>query len=273
MLNGILGTGKTVTAKVLANETGLPVLLIPHAYNGLNTFLSYIQQDIVVLIDEYEKVYAGEEDEENDSSLLSLMDGTFTNSYRKIFILTTNNTWINKNMLNRPGRILYKKEFSNLNREQILEIVDDCLVEKQFRNETIDFMKPLSIITVDIVKNIVREINIHQESPFTCCKDLNIEFKDDEYQITLINQNGEERVLEEKVSTGVVNDFTTRARISVKRSRGLYIDNMNFHIVDKAEKDTEKFKVYDVENGKVEDWFWIRFDKHKHVHESFSGAF
>lgn len=218
LMNGIKGTGKTITAKILANELGLPVLIVSQNFPGLNDFLADIHQDIVVMIDEYEKAFDGSvteddygfEQKEGSSSLLTIMDGVYKNNHRKMFLLTTNKMWINENMLNRPGRIRYLKLFGDLTYAQITEIIDDCLEYPEYKKEIITFMKPLKIVTADIVKAVVSEVNIFNEPPEVCCRDLNVEFKEEEYDIIMIDKGNES--LAEGVPAKQIEQFMNTAR-------------------------------------------------------------
>ena len=193
----------------------MPIILINANFPHLNDFLSSIEQDVVVMIDEYEKVFDGSIDEDDygrdkssgSPTLLSLMDGTLKGSYRKLFILTTNKLWLNENMLNRPGRIRYLKRFGDLNREQIEEIIDDCLKYPEYKEDIIDYIKPLEIITVDIIKAIVSEINIYNEPPIECCEDLNLEFKSNKYSAIIVNEDGTESVMADDINIESYNSF------------------------------------------------------------------
>lgn len=160
IFNGIKGTGKTVTAEMICNELKMPVLIISLAFPGINNFINDIQQDIILFIDEFEKVY-----NEQDHSVLSIMDGALNNQYRKIFLLTTNNLYVNENLVERPGRVRYVKKFEGLSLKYITEIVDDKLVYKELKKEVIEFIATLQIITIDNVKAIIDEVNIHNEVP------------------------------------------------------------------------------------------------------------
>lgn len=218
LLNGIQGTGKTITGQMISNELNLPTILITGKYPGLNEYLSSFQQDITLFIDEYEKVFKGSISEDDydydrsdnskgDDTLLSLMSGVHTSAYRRFFILTTNKTWINENMLNRPGRLLFVKNFTDLKKEQIDEIISDLLVETKYKDEIYEYMKPLKIITIDIVKTIVNLVNIFKVCPQVACEDLNVEFKDECYDIYMIEKDKKETLLEERVAYNRVKTF------------------------------------------------------------------
>jgi len=172
LLNGLKGTGKTVTLKQIAKKLGQPIVLVDSAFeraDGLSSFLSSIPEDVTIVIDEYEKIF------ESSSVMLSLMDGAVSSGFRRFFILTTNNLNIDANLKQRPGRIRYLKHFASLKKEIVEEIIDDALEEKDFREECVDFIMGLNIITVDIVKSVVSEINLTGEGPADFREFINVE--------------------------------------------------------------------------------------------------
>ncbi len=173
LLNGVKGTGKTVTAKQICNKLELPVILIHTAYQGIPNFINDIQQDVIIFVDEFEKIY-----HDRDHSVLSIMDGAMDNGFRKTFLLTTNELYINENMIQRPGRIRYLKTYKDLTVEIIEEIVDDKLKYTELRAAVIDFISQLEVITVDIVKAVIDEVNIHNEDPILFKDIFNIKLSD-----------------------------------------------------------------------------------------------
>lgn len=273
LLNGVKGTGKSVTAKILSNELNLPVIMVSAKYAGLSNFLLDIHQDVVVLIDEYEKIYSNDdyndfrevqsgEEIQGDTSLLSVMDGVQTCKYRRFFILTTNHTWIDSNLLNRPGRLRYVRSFGDLSKEQILEIMDDMLLYPEWRNDILSFMKPLKIITADIVKAIVSEVNIFNENPNECCKDLNVENKDIEY--TVYTVEGDKK-----------HTITTEAKYADIRRfiepgsgwrNGIYLGENDFFIrpIEKPDYKNKTVKI----KGDDEEIIVIGFEKTVYSHKN-----
>lgn len=159
LFNGVKGTGKTVTAKIIANMMGLPIILVNSPYPGLANFIANISCPCVLLFDEFEKNFSKEEG--NDTMLLSIMDGVFNSAYRRIFILTTNELHINENFIGRPSRIRYRKSFGNLQPEVVIEYLNDNLNDKSRVKEIVEFIDTLEISTIDILKCIVDEVNIH----------------------------------------------------------------------------------------------------------------
>lgn len=160
LLNGTRGTGKTVTAKQIANKLDLPIVIVHSNYEGIPSFINEFQQDTIIFFDEYEKVY-----NDYDHFILTIMDGILDNNFRKVFLLTTNDLHVNANLLQRPGRIRYLNKFGDLSLEVIMEIIDDKLIHTELREECINFISSLETITVDIVSSILEEVNIHHESP------------------------------------------------------------------------------------------------------------
>ena len=164
MFNGVKGTGKTVTAKVLANKLNIPVIIVKGMGDlnpALMEYLSSFNFDCVYFFDEFEKNF-----KDDDASVLQIMDGVYNSEYRKIFLLTTNRTWVNENLLSRPSRIRYIKEFKNISKNLIEEYMEDNLIDKSAKNIVFDYIDTLEVSTIDILKTTVQEINIHGKDSF-----------------------------------------------------------------------------------------------------------
>lgn len=159
LLNGIKGTGKTVSSKIIANKVNQPIIVVNAPINGLETFLNTITQDITIFVDEYEKIYG------ESSKMLTIMDGALNSTYRRLFLLTTNELYVDRNIIQRPSRVRYLKMFNNLSPEVVEEVVNDILEYTEFKDDCINFISNLETITIDIVKAVLLEVNIHQESP------------------------------------------------------------------------------------------------------------
>lgn len=176
LLDGIKGTGKTVVAKELCNRLQLPVILVQSMGVDTNSKLikylsTSIDFDCIFFFDEYEKEF------KNSSDVLSFMDGTYNSIYRKVFLLTTNELKVDPNLLGRPSRIRYKKSFSNLSEEVTREILNDILEDKTAIEKVIELTHSMNIITIDLIKAIATEINIHGVEALPNIKEtFNIEF-------------------------------------------------------------------------------------------------
>lgn len=160
LLNGMKGTGKTVTAELIANTLQQPVIVVGFHHKKLVSFLNDIQQNVTVFVDEFEKIYDGWQ-----TSLLTIMDGAMKTKHRLFFLLTTNELRVDKNLLQRPGRVRYVKTYSDMPLEVIMEVVEDKLVHKHLKDVTVEFISQLPIITMDLISSVIEEVNIHEENP------------------------------------------------------------------------------------------------------------
>ena len=170
IFNGLKGTGKTLSAKLLCNALDLPVVIVQYPYEGLVNFLQSLCFECIVFIDEAEKTFKKGED---DDVLLRLIDGVY-NQTRKLYILTTNQLTLNDNLLGRPGRIRYRFEFGNLLPKAVKDYLDDNLLPEYADQckSILEQVDLLEISTIDILKALVDEVNIHGRLPKSQC--LNI---------------------------------------------------------------------------------------------------
>lgn len=159
IFNGLKGTGKTIAAKVLSNRLGLPVVVVSQPVEGLLEFVQSLCFECVILIDEAEKTF----DDEREV-LLKMIDGVYNDS-RKLYLLTTNRLTVDENLIGRPGRIRYIKEFGNLSAKAVENYIEDNLEDKSRRKDVLELVDSLVISTIDILKAIVDEVNIHGEVP------------------------------------------------------------------------------------------------------------
>ena len=159
ILNGTKGTGKTLSSKILCNKIGLPVIVINKIIDGMVSFIQSLEFECIILVDEAEKTFKRGED---DELLVKLIDGVYNKS-RKLYILTTNKLDINENLLGRTGIIMYIKEFGNLSNNAVKEFLDDNLKVPEQRKNIIELVDLLEISTIDILRNIVEEVNIHKK--------------------------------------------------------------------------------------------------------------
>lgn len=184
LLNGLKGTGKTVTSKIISNELNQPTILVSMNKEHIGNFINNIPQDITVFVDEYEKIFG------ESSSLLSIMDGAFNSIYRRVFIMTTNALYVDENMIQRPGRVRYLKKFDNLSPEVVEEIIDDVLIHKHLKKECVEFVSNLEKITVDIIKAVITEVNIHEEVPSEFQNVFNVKKLKGKYNVMLRDNDG-----------------------------------------------------------------------------------
>lgn len=176
ILAGFKGTGKTYTAKNICNQLGLPVIIVKY-FEGVVNYLSTIDSDCVFFFDEYDKEF------EEDTSVLSFMDGASNTNTRKVFLLTVNKMLINENLIGRPSRIRYVKRFNSLSIDIAKDILINNLSNGELLNPILELLKKVSFLTIDIVKSVAEELNIHND--INAIKDLlNITFN--KYAISVL---------------------------------------------------------------------------------------
>lgn len=118
------------------------------------------------------------------------MDGASNSEYRRVFLLTTNELRVESNMIQRPGRVRYLKTFDHLKPAIIKEIIDDILIHKQFTDECVQFISSLETITVDIVKAVLNEVNIHEEAPTAFEGIFNVKKLKGKYNVSIREEDG-----------------------------------------------------------------------------------
>ena len=91
ILSGQKGIGKSLFARVLAQkaiEANLPVITVNYYNPGIADFLASIEQEVVVIFDEFEKTFGKSENMDPQEEMLTLFDGL--DSGKKLFVITCN---------------------------------------------------------------------------------------------------------------------------------------------------------------------------------------
>lgn len=173
LFTGLKGSGKTLEAKKLCIESKLPVLVLTEALNIglLISFLSSINQEVVVLIDEFEKIF----DEEKQEQLLPLLDGVYNSKI--LFVLTSNSMNVSQYIKNRTGRIRYLKHFEGIDEETLTEVIADRLHDKDKEDELRGVLQLLTVVSIDNLISMIDEMNLFDESAKEVLKRLNIQLE------------------------------------------------------------------------------------------------
>lgn len=164
VLQGEKGSGKTLLARLLSEklrEQGVSTLLVnsPFAGESFNNFIGQIEQPIMILFDEFEKVY----DKERQTQLLTLLDGT--HSGKKLFVATLNDFYmVNDFMKNRPGRFYYSFRYEGLEEAEVRDYCKDNLRNQEKIDSVVTFSSTFSKFNFDILKAIVEEMNRYDEA-------------------------------------------------------------------------------------------------------------
>lgn len=177
ILSGDKGIGKSLFAKLLsikAVENGYPIIICDCHYPGIADFLGSIQQEVVVLFDEFDKTF-NQKKEESDAQaeMLTLFDGLYMG--KKMFIITCNEIrYLNDYLINRPGRFHYHFRFEYPTEAEVNEYMKDKVTE-EFWGEipaVVEFSKKVDL-NFDCLRAIAFELNMG--STFAeAAKDLNI---------------------------------------------------------------------------------------------------
>lgn len=162
ILSGQKGIGKSLFARVLAAkaiENGLPVIIVNEYIPGIANFLSSIEQEVVVIFDEFEKTFGEVEHSDPQEEMLSLFDGL--DNGKKLFVITCNETRkLNEYLLNRPGRFHYHFMINYPTENEIREYLKDKLLPDYYEviNSIVNFSRTINM-TYDYLRAIVFEIN------------------------------------------------------------------------------------------------------------------
>ena len=202
IFSGDKGIGKSIAARMLCEKAlalGYPVILIENNYAGLAQYIDSINQECVILFDEFEKIFKkhydrdeGESDYSNQEKLLNLFDGT--SKVKHLYIITCNNIWdISSFITNRPGRFHYHIRWQYPSEDEIIAYMKDKVDEKYHNeiNNVIEFATKVTL-NYDCLRAISFELNMGL--PFKeAIADLNIKNTEhDYYNIHVIFEDGSE---------------------------------------------------------------------------------
>ena len=244
LLNGAKGTGKTVTAKIMANKLGLPVIICDKSYGGLATFLASINHDCIFFFDEFEKNFRLKYDDDDDDEdaagedLLSIMDGVYNSDNCHIFLLTTNKLKVNDNLLSRPSRIRYLKSFSDVIDEKVLnEFIDDNLKYPEYKQEIIEFVVEDETFTYKNISLKGIKFNIYADEDIKTPDGNHLYYnKGDLVQTVTTDENG--YVKSKKLPLGKYY------LVEVETKENYVLDTKEYHF-ELTEKDNKTAIVYD----------------------------
>lgn len=194
ILSGDKGIGKSMFAKLLcmkALNDGYPVIIVDACYPGIARFIDSIDQECVILFDEFDKTYRSNRDNDDQAALLSLFDGT--SGGKKLFVVTCNELYgLNNFIINRPGRFHYHFRFDYPAPADIREYLTDKLDSNYYGeiNKVVEFSRKISL-NYDCLRAIAFELN--KGNAFAdAISDLNImTVEDEEYKVYLFFENGE----------------------------------------------------------------------------------
>lgn len=195
ILSGSKGIGKSIFARLLALQAmqrGIPVIIVEQFIPGIASYIESIEQEVIVLFDEFDKTFGKSEEGKPDpqTGLLSLFDGVAVG--KKLFVVTCNELYgLNDYLINRPGRFHYHFRFEYPCDNEIREYLCDKLDKDYWPqiDDVIAFSRKVDL-NYDCLRSIAFELNTGI-SFADAIKDLNIiNTHNMSYDIALHFENG-----------------------------------------------------------------------------------
>lgn len=193
ILSGQKGIGKSLFARILAIksiERQIPLINISEYIPGIASFLGSIEQEVIVLFDEFEKTFAPNDGGNPQEELLSLFDGI--DSGKKLFVITCNEVnKLNSYLINRPGRFHYHFSLTPPSAEEVNEYMMDKLMPQHHGliSEIVNFCL-YAEMSYDCLRAIAFELN-HGYSLKETLNDLNItKMNTPKYTVSVIFNDG-----------------------------------------------------------------------------------
>lgn len=135
ILSGDKGMGKSLFTQLLSAaviEKGMPVILATKPFPGIADFIESIDQEVLVVFDEFEKVFSlHDEGGESQDNLLGLFDGT--SQRKRLYAMTVNKLHlVSEYMVSRTGRFHYHFRFDYPTAAEIETYMQDKLEEQYY---------------------------------------------------------------------------------------------------------------------------------------------
>lgn len=249
ILSGDKGMGKSLMLRMLAErareQLALPTILVQHSTPGLASFLDELGE-VVVVFDEFEKVFPSNGEDDAQIQFLSLFDGL--SMTKRLYVLSVNDlNGVNQFMLNRPGRFHYHMRFAYPRPETVAAYLRDqvpgiCVAQV---DEVVEFSRKYDL-TFDHLRAIAFELR--RGEPFAeVIGDLNIkrmERADSFVEARVTWSNGEADVLAgpidlfDRDGAQTITDYDLdvslrfRVRDAVSTGEGYLLQSGAFELVD-----------------------------------------
>ena len=212
ILSGDKGIGKSLFSKLLsikAIESGYPLIIVNSYFPGVGEYLAEIDQEVVVLFDEFDKTFELSEQSRRDSDgekrspqteMLTLFDGVAQG--KKLFVVTCNDiNALSKFIVNRPGRFHYHFRFEYPTSTEIEEYLMDSLytdkAKEQIKN-VIAFSQKTKL-NYDCLRSIAFELNLGLTFK-EAIQDLNIlNLEHEHYTLAIYMSNGARLVVKNRI--------------------------------------------------------------------------
>ena len=211
ILSGDKGIGKSLFSKLLsikAIESGYPLIIVNSYFPGVGEYLAEIDQEVVVLFDEFDKTFELSEQSRRDSDgekrspqteMLTLFDGVAQG--KKLFVVTCNDiNALSKFIVNRPGRFHYHFRFEYPTAAEIEEYLIDSLDTDKAKEEikNVVAFSQKTKLNYDCLRSIAFELNLGLTFK-EAIKDLNIlNIEYEHYTLAIYMSNGARLVVKNR---------------------------------------------------------------------------
>ena len=211
ILSGDKGIGKSLFSKLLsikAIESGYPLIIVNSYFPGIGEYLAEIDQEVVVLFDEFDKTFElserGRRDNDGEkrspqTEMLTLFDGVAQG--KKLFVVTCNDiNALSKFIVNRPGRFHYHFRFEYPTATEVEEYLIDSLNTDKAKEEikNVVAFSQKTKLNYDCLRSIAFELNLGLTFK-EAIKDLNIlNLEYEHYTLAIYMSNGAKLVVKNR---------------------------------------------------------------------------
>lgn len=174
LLSGLKGSGKTLMAKKMAMQSGLPIIVVDKETRcgEIEQFFSQITVPTCVIFDEIDKYW-------NTRYLLGFLDGVKPTGKKLVICTCNDEDEIDEYLNDRCSRIRYKKTFEGLDLNVVEYVIDSIIDNEEKAKDAASYVyNTLKVISYDNVITFAEELKTYPDQSFDdIVKDLNIEKK------------------------------------------------------------------------------------------------
>lgn len=162
LLSGMKGSGKTLMAKKIAKESGLPIIVVDSKVSSedIEPFFAKITNDVCVIFDEIDKYWT-------TRYLLTFLDGVKPTCKKMVIATCNDEKEISTYLNDRCSRIRYKKRFGGLSKDTVEGIINDIVKDKNKANAAAEYIcSNVETISYDNVIIFGEEIKNNPDDSF-----------------------------------------------------------------------------------------------------------
>ena len=190
LLAGTKGTGKSVEAKVLAKESGLPIIIVDNEYPSqkLIQFFKSFNTPVCIIFDEIEK-------NRNTEKMLDFLDG-IEKTTKKLVLMTCNDLQkVSIYMQDRCSRVRYLRKYTpDCNFEFLPELVKDMEIKNP--KDVIKYITNNMVLpSMDNLYSLLTEIKLLEDTDISLdeiVKVMNISTKENKDCVSNLENNDTE---------------------------------------------------------------------------------